>query len=110
MTDSDEHLEIGRIVSEHKATKRKHNCQLGKAKLLSRRLSRLAAVFDETATGELPSRVDDNLVLPGLSSDADEKKILVPTREEIFDMLDKVDKIRKAWDLIDKQRKDLEID
>ncbi len=110
MTDSDEHLEIGRIVSEHKAAKRKYSCQLGKSELLSRRLSRLAEVFKTAGEGELPGRVGDDLVIPGLSRDAEEKKILVPTRDEIFDMLSEIAETRKDWERLDEQRKSLEID
>ena len=104
MTDREEHQEIGRIVSEHKAAKRKYQCHLGKANVMSRRLRRLAKIFESVSREESPIYKDGTLVVSGT------EKISVPTRDEIIAVLDGVSTARATFDLLEEERKGLEID
>lgn len=104
MTDIEQHQEIGRIVSEHKAAKRKFNCHMGKIKVLGRTLRRLAEVLESVGEGPMPTRTDDGLVVSKTET------VRVPARDEVFKVLDGAVAARTEWEALDEERRGLEID
>lgn len=69
MTDREEHQGIGRIVSEHRAAKRKYRCRVGKANVMSRRLRHIADALDSIDNGKMPTHEDGKLVVSETEND-----------------------------------------
>ena len=71
---------------------------------MSRRLRRLAEVLESASRGESPTHEDGTLVV------SEAEKISVPTRDEILAVLDGVSEARARFNLLEEERKGLEID